>query len=90
MIKNEKKQKEREKKEFEAINRKHLASMRVVQKSLVYVIGLPAKLACDEVCGICSNSRARKLQESRFELDLMLNIALSFPSVIFSAHIKAA
>lgn len=49
MIKNEKKAKEREKKEMEAMNRKHLANMRVVQKSLVYVIGLPPKLANDEV-----------------------------------------
>lgn len=49
MIKNEKKAKEREKKEIEAMNRKHLSNMRVVQKSLVYVIGLPTKLANDEV-----------------------------------------
>ncbi|KAG0071545.1 transcriptional repressor general negative regulator of transcription subunit 4, partial [Linnemannia elongata] len=48
MIKNEKKAKEREKKEIEAMNRKHLSNMRVVQKSLVYVIGLPTKLANDE------------------------------------------
>ncbi|GJJ71380.1 CCR4-NOT transcription complex subunit 4 [Entomortierella parvispora] len=48
MIKNEKKAKEREKKEMEAMNRKHLSNMRVVQKSLVYVIGLPTKLANDE------------------------------------------
>ncbi|KAG0211688.1 transcriptional repressor general negative regulator of transcription subunit 4 [Mortierella sp. GBA30] len=48
MIKNEKKAKEREKKEIDAMNRKHLANMRVVQKSLVYVIGLPTKLANDE------------------------------------------
>ncbi|KAF9928603.1 transcriptional repressor general negative regulator of transcription subunit 4 [Linnemannia zychae] len=48
MIKNKKRAKEREKKEMEALNRKHLANMRVVQKSLVYVIGLPIKLANDE------------------------------------------
>lgn len=56
MIKNEKKAKEREKKEIEAMNRKHLANMRVVQKSLVYVIGLPTKLANDEVCHISNGS----------------------------------
>ena len=56
MIKNEKKAKEREKKEIEAMNRKHLANMRVVQKSLVYVIGLPTKLANDEVCDISNSS----------------------------------
>ena len=60
MMKHEKKQREREKKESEAMNRKHLANMRVIQKSLVYVIGLPAKLACDEVRGIRSDSRKRK------------------------------
>lgn len=48
MIKNEKKAKEKEKKEIEAMSRKHLSNMRVVQKSLVYVIGLPTKLANDE------------------------------------------
>lgn len=48
-IKNEKKQKEREKKELEAMNRKHLANMRVVQKNLVYVIGLSPKIANEEV-----------------------------------------
>ncbi|CAG8543888.1 5882_t:CDS:10 [Ambispora gerdemannii] len=48
-IKNEKKQKEREKKEVEAMNRKHLSNMRVVQKNLVYVIGLSPKTATEEV-----------------------------------------
>lgn len=62
MIKNEKKAKEREKKEIEAMNRKHLANMRVVQKSLVYVIGLPTKLANDEVCHISNSSIPRPCQ----------------------------
>ncbi|PWN52517.1 hypothetical protein IE53DRAFT_373515 [Violaceomyces palustris] len=44
-----KKQKEREKKELEAMNRKHLANMRVVQKNLVYVVGLSSKLAKEEL-----------------------------------------
>ncbi|CAJ0861448.1 10026_t:CDS:10 [Entrophospora sp. SA101] len=48
-IKNEKKQKEREKKELEAMNRKHLANMRVVQKNLVYVIGISPKIANEEI-----------------------------------------
>lgn len=46
-----KKQKEREKKELENMNRKHLANMRVVQKNLVYVVGLSSKLAKEEVSG---------------------------------------
>lgn len=45
----EKKQKEREKREMENANRRHLANMRVVQKNLVYVVGLPPKLAHEEV-----------------------------------------
>ncbi|CBQ73085.1 related to MOT2-transcriptional repressor [Sporisorium reilianum SRZ2] len=44
-----KKQKEREKKELESMNRKHLANMRVVQKNLVYVVGLSSKLAKEEL-----------------------------------------
>lgn len=34
---------------MEAANRRHLANMRVVQKNLVYVIGLHPKLATEEV-----------------------------------------
>lgn len=46
---NAKKNKEREKKEMEATNRKHLANMRVVQKNLVYVVGLSPKFAREEL-----------------------------------------
>ncbi|KAJ2009892.1 transcriptional repressor general negative regulator of transcription subunit 4 [Coemansia thaxteri] len=48
-LKNEKKAKEREKREIESNNRRHLANVRVVQKNLVYVIGLPTNLAADDV-----------------------------------------
>ena len=48
-----KKQKEREKRELENMNRKHLANMRVVQKNLVYVVGLNSKLAKEEVSQGC-------------------------------------
>ncbi len=34
---------------MEQNNRRHLASMRVVQKNLVYVIGLSAKYSIEEV-----------------------------------------
>jgi CCR4-NOT transcription complex subunit 4 len=44
-----KKQKEREKRELEQMNRKHLANMRVVQKNLVYVVGMDPKLAREEL-----------------------------------------
>lgn len=49
-LKNEKKRKEKEKREMELNNRRHLANLRVVQKNLVYVIGLSAKIASEEVC----------------------------------------
>jgi len=45
----EKKQKDRERREMENANRRHLANMRVMQKNLVYVVGLPPKLAHEEV-----------------------------------------
>lgn len=44
-IKNEKKQKEQQKKQKVAENRKHLTNLRVVQKNLVFVVGLPLRLA---------------------------------------------
>ncbi|KAJ1753085.1 transcriptional repressor general negative regulator of transcription subunit 4 [Coemansia sp. RSA 1821] len=48
-IKNEKKAKERERREIENNSRRHLANVRVVQKNLVYVIGLPLSLASEEI-----------------------------------------
>ncbi|KAG2228182.1 hypothetical protein INT45_009229 [Circinella minor] len=48
-IKREKKEKERQQKDMEAANRRHLANMRVVQKNLVYIIGLHPKLASEDV-----------------------------------------
>lgn len=48
-IKSEKKQKQNEKKQKITENRKHLASVRVVQRNLVFVVGLPHRLADPEV-----------------------------------------
>ncbi|KAJ2779061.1 transcriptional repressor general negative regulator of transcription subunit 4 [Coemansia interrupta] len=48
-IKNEKKAKEREKREIESNSRRHLANVRVVQKNLVYVIGLPSNLSSEDI-----------------------------------------
>lgn len=45
----DKKQREKERKEMEANNRRHLANMRVVQKNLVYVIGLSARVANEDL-----------------------------------------
>jgi len=45
----ERKQKEKEKKENEQANRKHLAGMRVIQKNLVYVVGLNPPAPSEEL-----------------------------------------
>lgn len=47
-MKLEKKRKKSQQKQKDVELRKHLASVRVVQKNLVYVIGLPAKLADED------------------------------------------
>lgn len=44
-IKSEKRQKDQQKKQKMSESRKHLANVRVVQKNLVFVVGLPARLA---------------------------------------------
>ncbi|OMJ28907.1 General negative regulator of transcription subunit 4 [Smittium culicis] len=45
----EKKAKEREKRELELGNKKHLANVRVIQRNLAYVVGLPPHLATEEI-----------------------------------------
>ena len=45
----EKKQREKEKKDIEYNNRKHLAGMRVIQKNLVYVIGVNPPVPFEDV-----------------------------------------
>ncbi|KAK9451967.1 uncharacterized protein V1518DRAFT_369051 [Limtongia smithiae] len=45
----EKRQKERERKEIEQASRKHLSGMRVIQKNLVYVIGLNPHIPHEEL-----------------------------------------
>ncbi|XP_071955529.1 CCR4-NOT transcription complex subunit 4-like [Antedon mediterranea] len=48
-IKNEKKLKDHQRRQKVSENRKHLASVRVVQKNLVFVVGLSTRLADNEV-----------------------------------------
>lgn len=45
----ERKQREREKKETEQTSKKHLSGMRVIQKNLVYVIGLNPSIPTEEL-----------------------------------------
>lgn len=49
-IKKEKKVKEKRQKEMDMSSRKHLSNTRVVQKNLMYVLGLTAEYANEEVC----------------------------------------
>ncbi|CAO0791023.1 unnamed protein product [Mucor circinelloides] len=48
-IRKEKREKEKQQKDMESANRRHLSSMRVVQKNLVYIIGLHPRLASEEI-----------------------------------------
>ncbi|XP_012284269.1 uncharacterized protein LOC105701780 isoform X2 [Orussus abietinus] len=48
-LKNEKKLKDQQRKQRVTENRKHLANVRVVQKNLVFVVGLPMRLADADV-----------------------------------------
>lgn len=50
----QKKQRDREKKELEALGRRHLANVRVVQRNVVYVVGIGPRFAKEEV--LCSNT----------------------------------
>jgi hypothetical protein len=45
----QKKQKERERKELDALGRRHLANVRVVQRNVVYVVGIGPRFAKEEV-----------------------------------------
>ncbi len=57
-IKAEKRQKDQQKKQKATENRKHLANVRVVQRNLVFVVGLSPRLADPEVYFVflCINS----------------------------------
>jgi len=45
----QKKQRERERKELETLGRRHLANVRVVQRNVVYVVGIGPRFAKEEV-----------------------------------------
>ncbi|EIN08039.1 hypothetical protein PUNSTDRAFT_121179 [Punctularia strigosozonata HHB-11173 SS5] len=45
----QKKQRERERKELDALNRRHLANLRVVQRNVVYVVGIGPRFAKEEL-----------------------------------------
>ena len=51
-MKEEEKQKKIEQRQKEIESRKSLVNIRVVQRNLVYAIGIPPRLA-EEVCGVC-------------------------------------
>ena len=45
----QKKQRERERKELDALGRRQLANVRVVQRNVVYVVGIGPRFAKEEV-----------------------------------------
>jgi len=49
-FKSQKRQRDQQRKQKITENRKHLANVRVVQKNLVFVVGLPPRLADADVC----------------------------------------
>ena len=49
----QKKQRERERKDLDALGRRHLANVRVVQRNVVYVVGIGPRFAKEEVCHYC-------------------------------------
>ena len=62
-IRKEKREKERQQKDMESANRRHLSSMRVVQKNLVYIIGLHPRLATEEVSIPLKKKRERDIEK---------------------------
>jgi len=63
-IKAEKRQKDQQKKQKATENRKHLANVRVVQRNLVFVVGLSPRLADPEVL---PNSNLKKTEYKLIE-----------------------
>ena len=63
-LKAEKRQREQQRKQKITENRKHLANIRVVQQNLVFVVGLPMRLADSEVSNpirsLCNKNRSKK------------------------------
>lgn len=56
----QKKQRDRERKELDALGRRSLANVRVVQRNIVYVVGLGPRFAKEEVrtlLSLCVASR---------------------------------
>jgi CCR4-NOT transcription complex subunit 4 len=45
----QKKHRERERKDLDALGRRHLANVRVVQRNVVYVVGIGPRFAKEEV-----------------------------------------
>ena len=45
----QKKQRDRERKDLDVLGRKHLANVRVVQRNVVYVVGIGPRFAKEEV-----------------------------------------
>ena len=57
----QKKQRDRERKELDALGRRSLANVRVVQRNIVYVVGLGPRFAKEEVRTLLSLSVASRM-----------------------------
>ncbi|KAG6891324.1 hypothetical protein C0992_008778 [Termitomyces sp. T32_za158] len=57
----QKKQRERERKELENLGRRHLANVRVVQRNVVYVVGIGSRFAKEEARVLCGHAEVTKL-----------------------------
>ena len=57
----QKKQRDRERKELDALGRRSLANVRVVQRNIVYVVGLGPRFAKEEVRTLLSLSVAGRM-----------------------------
>lgn len=66
-LKAEKRLKDQQRKQKITENRKHLANVRVVQKNLVFVVGLPVRLADAEVNFNFCNFSKRELNLLLFD-----------------------
>ena len=57
----QKKQRDRERKELDALGRRPLANVRVVQRNIVYVVGLGPRFAKEEVRTLLTFSAASRM-----------------------------
>lgn len=73
-LKAEKRLKDQQRKQRVTENRKHLANVRVVQKNLVFVVGLPLRLADADVSKVTNN--LNKILLLTFSIFVIINFQI--------------